>query len=299
VTGNDAGTTIKASLGLPNWLPRTPGSTLVDLAVGAEELGFASVGTISRIVFDSYEELITLAACAGATKRIGLATTVMIAPARDTALLAKQAASLDGLSGGRFELGLGVGWRDDDYIRTGSADRFDHRGRVLEQQIVELRATWSTDITLRPDELGPATLTPGGPPILVGAFTPTALKRAGRLADGLVAVGLPPAVMQQMHATVNAARHESGRTGSARFVACQYIALGPDIAERAEANIASYYSFGGDALVRATIAGTLRTADEVRAAHRDLAGVGVEEVFYFPTVADDSQLSRLATALAG
>jgi len=285
---------MKASFGLPNWLPATSGPDLIELAVRAEEFGFAGVGTIGRTIFDSYEELVTLAACAGATRHIGLATTVTIAPARETTLLAKQVATLDALSRGRFTLGLGVGWRTDDYERTGHGDRFDHRGSVLSAQIGELRASWSGDVDGARTDIGPAPHRPAGPEILIGAFAPAALRRAGRLADGLIAVGIPPAAMRQMHDTVEAARRECGRGGSSRLVACHYVALGAEVSERAEQNIAAYYAFGGTPLVKNVVGSLLTTAAAIDEAHRSLEAIGVDEVFYFPAVADHEQLTRLA-----
>lgn len=287
---------MKTSFGLPNWLPRTSGSALIQLAVHAEETGFASIGTIGRTIFDSYEELVTLAACAGATERIGLATTVTIAPARDTTLLGKQVASLDALSGGRFSLGLGVGWRADDYDRTGHGARFAHRGRVLASQVTELRSSWADDPDGARNDVGPVPHTRGGPEILIGAFAPVALRRAGRLADGLIGVGVPPEALRRMSDTVVAARRESGRDGSSRLVACQYVALGADVAERAQQNVAAYYSFGGSELVQAVVDSLLTTTDAVHEAHRSLEAIGVDEVFYFPAVADPSQLTGVAEA---
>ena len=287
---------MKTSFGLPNWLPGTPGPDLVRHAVEAERLGFASVGTIGRTIFDSHEELVTLAACAGATQRIGLATTVTIAPARETTLLGKQVATLDALSGGRFTLGLGVGWRTDDYERTGHGDRFARRGSVLADQISELRSVWSAEPDDARPDVGPWPHERGGPEILIGAFAPAALRRAGRLADGLIGVGVPPTALRQMHESVEGARRECGRAGSSRLVACHYVALGPDVAERAQRNVAAYYSFGGPELVKAVVDSLLTTASAVEEAHRSLEEIGVDEVFYFPAVAGVSQLSRLAEA---
>ena len=91
---------MKIAIGLPNSLPRTPGADLIAWARDAEEHGFSSLGTIGRVVYDSHEELVALAACAAVTSRIGLATTLLVSPVREPVLLAKQAATLDAISGG-------------------------------------------------------------------------------------------------------------------------------------------------------------------------------------------------------
>src|SRR5690606_25483534 len=106
-------------IGLPNSVEGVQGTDLVRWAVAAEQAGFSSLGTIGRIVYDNYEELVALAAAAGATSRIGLLPSVLIAPPRQAVLLAKQAATLQAVSGGRLRLGMGIGGRDDDWVALG------------------------------------------------------------------------------------------------------------------------------------------------------------------------------------
>jgi Luciferase-like monooxygenase len=74
---------MKIAIGLPNSLPRTSGPDLIAWAREAEEHGFSSLGTIGRVVYDSHEELVALAACAAVTSRIGLATTLLVSPVRE------------------------------------------------------------------------------------------------------------------------------------------------------------------------------------------------------------------------
>ena len=89
-------------IGLPNSVPGLEGPVLVDWARSAEEQGFSTLGTIDRPLFPNYESLVTLAAAAAVTERIRLMTDILIAPYRNnTPLLAKQAVSIDNISGGR------------------------------------------------------------------------------------------------------------------------------------------------------------------------------------------------------
>ncbi len=115
-------------IGLPNAVRGVDRRGIVDWAKRAEDAGFSSLGTIDRIAFPNYESFIALAAAAAVTERIRLTTDVLLAPLRsNTALLAKQAATLDSLSEGRLVLGLAVGGRQDDY-EASSVD-FSTRGR--------------------------------------------------------------------------------------------------------------------------------------------------------------------------
>src|SRR5580692_10513992 len=129
-------------IGLPNAVPDTEGRTLVDWARQADEAGFSTLGTIGRLVYPNYEELIALSAAAAVTSRIRLTTTVVLAPLHtNTALFAKQAASLDRLSGGRLVLGLGLGGRDDDFEASGVTTT--GKGRRLDEQLTEMKRIWS------------------------------------------------------------------------------------------------------------------------------------------------------------
>jgi alkanesulfonate monooxygenase SsuD/methylene tetrahydromethanopterin reductase-like flavin-dependent oxidoreductase (luciferase family) len=123
---------MEIGIGMPNPVPGTPGRLLVDWARQAEEQGFSSLATIDRIAYPSYESLVTLAAAAAVTDRIGLITNILLAPTRNAILLAKEAASVDQLSGGRFSLGLGVGSRRDDFVAAERA--FEERGRRFDEQ---------------------------------------------------------------------------------------------------------------------------------------------------------------------
>lgn len=113
-------------IGIPNVIPGTEGRTIVEWARRAEARGFAGLATIDRIAYPSYDSIATLAAAAAVTERIRLVTNVLLGPTRNAVLLAKEAASLDQISGGRFVLGVGVGSREDDYAASGQS--FHDRG---------------------------------------------------------------------------------------------------------------------------------------------------------------------------
>src|SRR5437867_420095 len=162
-------------IGLPNPVPGIPGPRLIEWARRSEEAGFSSLATIDRIAYPSYESLIALAAAAGATQRIGLLTNVLLGPTRNPVLLAKEAAALDQVSGGRFTLGLGVGSREDDYDAAGQS--FHDRGKRMDSDLELIHKAWRGELVngaLKP--VGPAPVR-GKVPILIGGSTDKAIER--------------------------------------------------------------------------------------------------------------------------
>lgn len=131
---------MKIGIGLPNTLLHTTGEEMLAWATRADEPGFSTLATIDRIVYPSYDSLISLAAAAGATSRIGLLTNVLLGPLYEPYLLAKQSASLDQLSGGRFTLGLGVGSRGDDY--SAMHKELSDRGKRFDDELDLLHRAW-------------------------------------------------------------------------------------------------------------------------------------------------------------
>src|SRR5215216_5821309 len=132
---------MEIGIGLPNAVAGVDRAGIVDWARRAEAARFASLGTIDRIAYPNYESLIALAAAAAVTERIRLVTDILIAPLRsNTALLAKQTATIDNLSGGRLVLGLAPGGREDDYELSGVD--FHRRGRLFDRQLEDLAGFW-------------------------------------------------------------------------------------------------------------------------------------------------------------
>jgi probable F420-dependent oxidoreductase len=153
-----------------------------------------------------------LAACTS----LELVTGITILPQRQTALVAKQAAEVDLLTGGRFRLGVGLGWNAVEYDALGQD--FHTRGRRLEEQVGLLRSLWTTrSVTMagqfdRVTGVGIAPLPIQQPiPIWVGGATPAAFRRAGRLADGWMPMVQPGPLLDQALADVAAGAEEAGR----------------------------------------------------------------------------------------
>jgi probable F420-dependent oxidoreductase len=136
-----------------------------------------------------HEPFILFAHMAAVTQTLGFAPGIIILPQRQTALVAKQAASLDVLSNGRLRLGVGLGWNPVEYIAL--AEKFSTRGRRMEEQVVLLRKLWTQPLVTfegRWHTIPDAGINPlpvqRPIPIWFGGRVPAALRRAARLADG-------------------------------------------------------------------------------------------------------------------
>ena len=282
---------MEIGIGLPNAVRGVARDGIVEWARRAEAAGFSSLGTIDRIAYANYESLIALTAAAAVTERIRLVTDILIAPLRaNTALFAKQAATIDHLSGGRLVLGLAPGGREDDYT-LGGLD-FHRRGRLFDEQLEALPRLWAGE-----GGLGPAPASPGGRPgLLIGGANEKAYARAARHADGWTAGGAGPEAFGQAREAVRAAWKDAGRDGEPRTMALLYFALGDDPEGQARASLGDYYSFLGE-YADMVVLGTLKDADALRATLAGFEQAGADEVICFPASADPEQVDLLAAAV--
>jgi alkanesulfonate monooxygenase SsuD/methylene tetrahydromethanopterin reductase-like flavin-dependent oxidoreductase (luciferase family) len=280
---------VDVGIGLPNAVRGVDRAGIVEWAQRAEAASFSTLGTIDRIVYPNYESLIALAAAAAVTERIRLATDILIAPLRlNTALLAKQAATIDDLSGGRLVLGLAPGGREDDYEVSG-AD-FRRRGRAFDAQLDELARLWSGDGGVGPPPVD------GRPGLFVGGRSDAAYRRVAEHADGWTAGGGGPEAFAGGREQAIAAWRSSGRDGEPRTMALAYFSLGDRAEENARENLGHYYSVFRDYAEM-----VVRSAVKTPAAVRDLiAGfeqAGADELILFPASHDPTQVDLLAEAV--
>ncbi len=152
---------------------------------------------------DYLEPFSLLAYLAHATTRVKLGTSVLVIPYRNPLVVAKMLATIDVLSGGRVILGAGVGWLREEFEAL-AAPPFDERGRVTDEYLRLMRATWTTDpvtfagrfYTVREVHALPKPMQKNGIPIWIGGHTAAAVRRVAELGDGWHPIGLrPPAVL--------------------------------------------------------------------------------------------------------
>ena len=286
---------MKIGIGLPNPVPGVTGDTLITWARRAEERGFSSLATIDRVAFPTYESLVTLAAAAAVTTRIGLVTNILLAPTRSAVLLAKESASVDQLSGGRFMLGLGVGARKDDFE---AAEReFVKRGRQFDEALETMHAAWEG----RPVLDGcaePVTPTPSNGksvPILFGGATEKAIERTVRWGVGWTSSGGGAATVADFAQRVRTAWKNAGREGDPRIVALAYFGLGEGTEDASKRYILRYYANLGER-AKGFAESIPRSPDGVRDTVKYFEDAGVDELMLDPTIADVRQVDLLADA---
>ncbi|WP_436852145.1 LLM class flavin-dependent oxidoreductase [Nocardiopsis dassonvillei] len=254
----------------------------------AEEAGFATLGTTGRVAYPGVMDTVALAAAAGATTTIELISQVLLATTWPGALLAKEAASIDGVSGGRLTLGIGVGIREDDFVVPGHGPR--GRGARMDRDLATYRSVWAGEpLSGSPNPAVPA----GGRqvPLLFGANTPAAYRRMAESSDGYIAGSVPAALASSAFDAARAAWQAAGRPGRPRLVALNYFALGdPD---RGRANIADYYAATGE--FQDIVVDNVHTdAESLRDAVKRFEALGADELILGPGTDDLDEVTRLA-----
>jgi probable F420-dependent oxidoreductase len=213
-------------------------SAIRDYAQTAEELGYTHIlaydhvlgaGTERRpnwkgaytAAHPFHEPFVLFGFLAGLTSQVELVTGVIILPQRQTALVAKQAAAVDVLSGGRLRLGVGVGWNPIEFVALG--EDYDNRGKRIEEQITLLRALWADEvIDFKGEwhEVRQAGINPLPPrrsiPIWIGGEADVVLRRAARVGDGWFPQMKPDRAresMEKLRAFAEEAGREPGEIG--------------------------------------------------------------------------------------
>jgi probable F420-dependent oxidoreductase len=256
----------------------------IEVANRAEELGYASLWTFQRLLFpvtpaesdaarwrpvyrSVHDPLMTLAFLAAHTSRIRLGTAVLNMPFTTPIALAKQTATLDVLSGGRLDVGLGLGWAREEYAATGAP--YDRRGARAEEFLACLTALWTEEVvdfrgsfhTVTSAYVDPKPQQRPHPPLLLGGAAEPALRRAGRLADGWISASGQD--LASMGGAINVVRE--GATGAGRDPAALRFVCRGVVRVRADARPTRRMLTGSIEQIREDLAG--------------LAEQGVTEVF--------------------
>ena len=301
---------VSFGLAIENFTSAEKAPNMVDLgryATRAEELGFTSLWAWdhlflgSRQPFPQLEALTTLAVLAAQTREITLGTGILVLPLRDPALLAKTAATIQDVSGGRLRLGVAAGWYEREFDATGTP--FKGRGRIFERNLEICQRLWTEDeVTGEWDDLSfrRVRMLPRPQPrpeVLIGGYVDRVLRRVAALGDGWLTYFYTADAFAESWAKITRYAEEAGRDPSTlRNVAQLPLCIDASY-ERAQARtgpwLGAYFDTPAwsDATPDSAIVGTPEQCAEQLARHID---AGVQEICLIPHGYEQEQVERFA-----
>ncbi len=287
---------MRVGIALPTMVAGLDRDTLLTWMRGVDEGPFSVLGLGERIAYPNQELMTTLAAAAAVTERVDIMATVSVVPLHPAALVAKQAATIDVISGGRFVLGVGVGGRDEDYRALGAS--FDRRLQRLDEQVATIRSIWRGDApTDDVHPIGPPPVRPNGPRILASSMGPKSMARSAQWSDGLAGFDMSadPVAIGAAATAYSNAWTAVGRAGRPYLQSSGWFALGANAASELPDYAFRYLRIFGDDIAN-MLAGMQRltSAAAVRDSLRALADLGLDEFILAATSADLDDLHRAA-----
>ena len=219
---------------------------LTAFARRAEDAGYASLWSFQRLLVPEgsgmepvyrsvLDPMVALGYVAASTARIRLGVALVNLPFVSPTVLAKQAATVDVLSGGRLDLGLGIGWMPEEFAATGASTA--RRGARTEEYLAVLRTLWADEIssfdgefyTIPPGRQDPRPVQKPGPPVLLGGMSRPAMERAGRIADGWITSSRADlSQIGEAAAVIRGAASAAGRDPEAVRIVCRGVVRAGD-----------------------------------------------------------------------
>jgi probable F420-dependent oxidoreductase len=283
---------------------------LGSFAQRAEALGYASLWSFQRLLVPEgsgmepvyrsvLDPMVALGYLAARTSRIRLGVAVVNLPFVSPAVLAKQATTVDVLSGGRLDLGLGIGWMPEEFAAAGASTA--RRGARTEEYLAVLRTLWADEVssfggefyTIPAGRQDPRPVQRPGPPVLLGGMARPAIERAGRIADGWITSSRADlSTIGEAVGAIKEVAAAAGRDPEALRIVCRGVVLAGDEAGGPD---------GGRRLLSGSFA-------QIREDAAWLGEQGVTELFYDlnwdpqvgnPSVTPEAAAERAGEILAG
>ena len=285
---------MKIGLCFPYTQPTLNRSSMLEWFRRVDRGPFSTLSCGERMIGPSVEMSSTLAAAAAVTERVTIAPTLYVLPMHPAVFVAKQAATLDLISGGRVKLTVGVGGRPHDY-RCMEAE-VEKKQAHMARQVEQMRAIWRGELPFEGTEpVGPRPVQAGGPKVLAGVMGPRAIARAAGWADGVYSwsgngerdqLG---AQLERVHAAWQEKRSEAPER-----VAGFWYSLADDAPTRLREYAFKYLKIAGEDLARGVANSLTRSnPDAVRAALDDYEELGVEECLLNSATDDFAEIDRL------
>ena len=291
---------MEIGLALPQMAADYQPTSTLDWARGIDAGPFSSVSAGERVTFTNPEMVTALAACAAVTERVRIFANLWVLPQHAMAMVAQQIGTLDQISGGRLEVAVGVGGREEDYRALGAP--FAGRHQTLDDKVHELKALLAGKPAFEGGlPVGPPCLQPDGPRILSGAMGPKAMARAAVWADGVSGFSIAgdAAEIAAANALADRCWEEAGRATPHKVSGC-FVALGvADPATTLSAFTSRYLGFLGPELADAVAAtAQTNTRDALLRVLDGAAAAGCDEFILVPASAELGCLDALTEAAA-
>lgn len=260
-----------------------------------DEGPFSTISCGERLVGPSVDMMALLPAAAAVTERVRIVPTLYVLPMHSAIKVAKHAATLDLISGGRTTITVGVGGRVHDYMCM-EKEPVDRHAR-MDEQVAQIRRIWAGEAPFEGVEpVGPQLVQPGGPPILAGVMGPKAIKRAARWADGVYSWSGNGVAkeMEVQQARIVSAWEDAGRDEPPERVAGFWYSLAPNADEKLKAYVYKYIRAIGESAARAMSKAVDRSSqDAVRASLDAYEELGVEECWLNSATAESAEIDGL------
>lgn len=289
---------MKISLCLPYMKPEIDRQVIIDWCRAADEGPFETLSCGERINGASLEMTTVLGAAAALTERVRIMPSLYVLPMHNAVWAAKEIATLDVLSNGRVSVTVGVGGRPKDYQAVGAS--FKKRHQRMDDQIEVMKQVWRGEPPMEGLEtIGPKPVQDGGPPILIGAMGPKAIRRGAEWADGIYAFSMNGSEqeMENMLAMATGAWKDAGR-GTPYKAGGFWYSLADDAENTLKSYVHKYLEIAGEDIAQAVAGSMTRfTPDAVRDGLKNMQAAGCEECFMVAASHEVSEVERLTEIL--
>lgn len=288
---------MKIGMTLPVMEPDLSRQDLEDWTLRVDAGPWSHIALGERILFPNPEFISTLSAVAAWTKRVEIIATISVLTMHNPILSAKQFATIDMISEGRFTLGVGVGGREEDYNAIGSTWS-DRRWATLSDRVKTMQSVWSKEYH---PSLGPTPFSMNGPQILAGAVGPKAMEMSAHFADGLAGFSFNADIeeIKDSFNRVQTAFKEKNK--SPRLVTSFWFGLGESGRSDIQIHLERYLSWMGDDLARdlAKTAGFSGSQSDLNDFLLLVKAAGATDVILVPTSKNIEQLILAEEVIAG
>ena len=288
---------MKIGMTLPVMEPDLSRQDLEDWTLRVDAGPWSHIALGERILFPNPEFISTLSAVAAWTKRVEIIATISVLTMHNPILSAKQFATIDMISEGRFTLGVGVGGREEDYNAIGSTWS-DRRWATLSDRVKTMQSVWSKEYH---PSLGPTPFSMNGPQILAGAVGPKAMEMSADFADGLAGFSFNADIEEIKDSFNRVQKAFEEKNKSPRLVTSFWFGLGKSARSDIQIHLERYLSWMGDDLARdlAKTAGFSGGQSDLNDFLLLVKAAGATDVILVPTSKNIEQLVLAEEVIAG